>query len=130
MNALIKLILVSLIFIAISSCSNYEYLTCGPGPRYYDINININEISYSVLSDSISIRGEILDSLTFEFLIGGNIQILSKDLNEISGVTTDINGNFVLGFKYVPSYLIKFSYVGYRSQSYNLKTFIQKYFDY
>jgi hypothetical protein len=121
----------SLLFflIIINSCSNSVVLVCGAGIDDYSLSININEIKFSVLSDSIIIRGEILDSLTFESLIGANIEIQFEDLKELPRTYTDINGNFVLSFKYDPNYLIKFSYVGYRSQPYNLKKFLQQYFE-
>ena len=126
-----KFLLMILSLIILDSCSPKEVLVCGfGGTGDYPFIVNIKEINYLVKQDSITIKGEIIDSLTSEPLIGANIEIKYEDLKELPATYTDINGNFVFGFKYNPNYLIKLSYVGYRSQSYNLKTFIQQYFDY
>ena len=129
MNALIKLILVSLILIVINSCRNQQYLTCGLGVPDFDLIVNIQEINYLLKSDSITIKGEIIDSLSSEPLIGVNIEIQFGDLKELPITYTDISGNFILGFKYDPNYIIKFSYIGYKQQTYELKHFLQKYFE-
>jgi hypothetical protein len=96
----------------------------------YPLIVNIQEINYLIKQDSITIKGEIIDSLTSEPLIGANIEIKYEDLKELPATYTDINGNFVFGFKYNPNYLIKFSYVGYKSQIHNLKSFFLNYFKY
>jgi hypothetical protein len=127
----VKFLLMILSLIILDSCSPKEVLVCGfGGTGDYPFIVNIKEINYLVKQDSITIKGEIIDSLTSEPLIGANIEIQFEDLKELPTTYTDINGNFVLSFIYDPNYLIKFSYVGYRSQSYNLKTFIKQYFDY
>ena len=129
MKELMKLIIFSFLIITTFSCSTEPYLVCAEGMADYSLDFNIGAISYFVKSDSISISGVVMDSLTSEPLVGANIEIQFEDLKELPRTYTDINGNFVLGFKYDPNYIIMFSYVGYRSQSYNLKRFIQNYFD-
>jgi hypothetical protein len=122
--------LLGLILLAICACSKTEYVSCIPTADESRINVNIDEINFHVLSDSIRIRGEILDSLTLESLLGSEIQVFSKDRNQIATTTTDFDGKFNLIFKYDVSYIIKFSFVGYGSKSYNLKNFLQYYFEY
>ena len=94
-----------------------------------DLTVNVLELNYNVPLDSIIIRGEILDSLTLEPLIGANVVVTSKDSKEVTGATTDIDGKFKLSFKYDPDYTIKFSYIGYKQQTYVLKHFLQQYFE-
>ena len=94
-----------------------------------DLTVNVLELTYNVPSNSIIIRGKILDSLTLEPLIGTNVVVTSKDSKEVTGATTDIDGKFKLSFKYDPDYIIKFSYIGYKQQTFELKHFLQQYFE-
>ena len=126
-------IFVSLLFILITlwSCSSKEVIYwCGPGGvADRDMEINITEINYSVKSDSITIRGKILDSLILEPLIGANVIVRDNDLSEIAGVATDIDGKFSLSFRYKPTYKIRFAYIGYKSKLYKLGDFIFKFLE-
>jgi hypothetical protein len=133
MNKRLKIIFLTLLLFCINSCSSQESLWwCGTGDyEEENMKINVSEFSYKFKPDSVMIiEGEILDSLRFEPLIGANVVVTSKDLKIITGAATDINGNFVLSFKYDPNYLIKFSYIGYRQQNYKLKHFLQQFFEY
>lgn len=104
---------------------------CGfGGAGDYPLIVNIQEINYLIKQDSITIKGEIIDSLTSEPLIGANIEIKYEDFKELPATYTDVNGNFLFGFKYNPNYLIKFSYVGYLTKIYNLRSFFQNHFKY
>ena len=94
-----------------------------------DLTVNVLELTYNVPSNSIIIRGKILDSLTLEPLIGTNVVVTSKDSKEVTSATTDIDGKFKLSFKYDPDYIIKFSYIGYKQQTFKLKHFLQQYFE-
>lgn len=78
---------------------------------------------YKPASDNLVVEGELLYSLTLEPLIGLNVVVTVKDLKEITVATTDIEGKFRLSFKYNPDYSIKFSYIGYKKQTYGLKHF-------
>jgi hypothetical protein len=119
-------------FLLISACSNQKELWwCGTGDFTEGyISINVTEFSYKLSSDSLMIEGQIIDSLVFEPLVGANVRVISKDLKEITGAATDIDGKFNLNFKYEPDYIIKFSYIGYIQKSYTLKHFIQQCFEY
>jgi hypothetical protein len=126
----IKAKLLGLILFSIYSCSQTEYTSSFITADESRIEVKIDEINYNVQSDTIRIRGAIIDSLTLEALLGSEIQVFSKDLNQIATTTTDFDGNFNLIFKYDASYIIKFSFIVYGSKSYNLKNFLQYYFEY
>ena len=120
-----------LILFIINSCASQTVIG-GCIPSFtYDLKVDVLELNYNLTSDSIIIRGEIFDSLTLEPLIGANVLINSPDLIPIpmTGTGSDIEGKFKLSFKYDPDYLIKFSYIGYNSQTYSLKHFLQQYFE-
>lgn len=127
-----KFLLIIFSLIILNSCSSREeILVCGfGGAGDYPLIVNIQEINYLIKQDSITIKGEIIDSLTSEPLIGANIEIKYEDFKELPATYTDVNGNFLFGFKYNPNYLIKFSYVGYLTKIYNLRSFFQNHFKY
>jgi hypothetical protein len=124
----IKAKLLGLILFSIYSCSQTDYTSSFIAADESRIEVKIDEINYNVQSDTIRIRESILDSLTLEALLGSEIQVTSKDFNEIATVATDLDGKFNLVIKYDASYTIKFSFIPYGSRTYNLKSFILYYF--
>jgi small nuclear ribonucleoprotein (snRNP)-like protein len=127
---IIKVKFFGLILIIIYSCSQIEHTSSFITADESRIEVKIDEINYNIQSDTIRIRGVIIDSLTLEALLGSEIQIISKDREKIITTTVDFDGNFNLIFKYDASYTIKFSYIPYGSRTYNLKNYIQYYLEY
>jgi hypothetical protein len=125
----IKAKLLGLILFSIYSCSQTEYTSSFITADESRIEVKIDEINYNVQSDTIRIRGSILDSLTLEALQGSEIQVFSKDRDQIATTTTDLDGKFNLVIKYDASYTIKFSFIPYGSRTYNLKNFVLYYFE-
>jgi len=119
-----------LILFFIYSCSQTEHTSSFITIDEGRIEVKIDEINYNVQSDTIRIRGAVIDSLTLEALLGSEIRVFTKERNQIATVTTDFEGRFNLILKYDASYTIKFSYIPYGSRTYNLKNFIQYYLEY
>ena len=94
-----------------------------------DLKINVSELYYNLSYNNLKLEGEVIDSNTLEPLVGANVVVNTTDLKEVTGTATDIEGKFRLSFKYDPDYLIKFSYIGYKQQTYELKHFLQQYFE-
>ena len=121
-----KFVLISsLLIISIylfSSCSGNQYLYCGAGDITNYLIINIDEINYNAVSDSIRISGEIQDSLMSEPLIGVNVFIIGTTIS----TATNFDGKFKLALKYNPKDSLKFTYVGYTPQSYILENFLKE----
>lgn len=128
MKISIKILLILILF-GVVSCSTQERMWGCVSTGGFDFKINISEFSYNLISNNLKIEGELLDSTSLETLIGVNVVVTAEDLKEITGTATDIEGKFKLSFKYDPDYIIKFSYIGYNSQTYNLKHFLQQYFE-
>jgi len=126
----IKVKLLGLILFFIYSCSQTEHTSSFITIDESRIEVKIDEINYNVQSDTIRIRGAVIDSLTLEALLGSEIRVFTKERNQIATVTTDFEGRFNLILKYDASYTIKFSYIPYGSRTYNLKNFIQYYLEY
>ena len=130
MKAQFKILLILLLLGLTSCCQREVFLYCGTGLiEPGDIKVNVTEIFFNPVSDSILVKGEMLDSLTHEPLVGAVAEVNSKDLKAVTGMATYLDGKFKLSFKYSKGYFIKFSSVGYNQQTYHLKNFIQQYFE-
>ena len=130
MKALFKILLI-LPLLELFSCCNQEAIWwCGTGDYVVgDLKINVSELYYNLSYNNLKLEGEVIDSNTLEPLVGANVVVNTTDLKEVTGTATDIEGKFRLSFKYDPDYLIKFSYIGYKQQTYELKHFLQQYFE-
>ena len=128
-SLLIKTIFLSFILLTISVCSSGDIITTGFVWYEIELNLNIFEFNYNVESNIIIIRGESLDGATYDPLIGASISIFEEE-NDTAKSHTDIDGYFDLQFKYNANQQIEFSYIGYKAQTYKLKAFVQKYFEY
>ena len=62
-------------------------------------------------------------------LVGVKVVVTTKDSKEVISTMTDVEGKFKLNIKYNPDYLIEFSYIPYKQQTYRLKNFLQQYFE-
>jgi TonB-linked SusC/RagA family outer membrane protein len=65
-------------------------------------------------SEKITVRGKIIDKSDKKPIIGASIVERDKDMRFVTGVATDINGNFALKISN-PANLISFSYLGYKT---------------
>lgn len=74
-------------------------------------------------AEKITVRGKVIDKADNQPIIGCHVVELDKDRRYITGVATDIAGNFALKISN-PQNLISFSYMGYKTviQSVNGKT--------
>ena len=68
---------------------------------------------------SAIIKGKIVDSITKETLMAVNIVEVDKNGRFISGITSDINGNYVLKVSDVKNQ-IQVSFIGYKKQTFSI----------
>ncbi|MEI7421035.1 MAG: SusC/RagA family TonB-linked outer membrane protein [Prolixibacteraceae bacterium] len=73
--------------------------------------------------DKITVRGKVLDKADNQPIVGCHVVEKDKDMRYITGVATDIDGNFAIKISN-PQNLISFSYMGYKTiiQSTNGRT--------
>lgn len=88
------------IFILISAMLLNVWLTCG--------------ISNAQVKN-ISVRGKVIDSKDKQVIPGASVVEVDKDKRTVNGVSTDIDGNFVLRIS-DPANKIMVSYIGYVTQ--------------
>ncbi len=67
-------------------------------------------------STTFIVRGRVIDRTDKQPVIGASVVEQDKDKRIVSGVVTDLNGNFALRMK-DPKHTISVSYLGYKSQS-------------
>ena len=66
------------------------------------------------VTDKITVRGKIIDILDKKGITGAHVIERDKDMRYISGVATDIDGNFAIKIA-DPANLISFSFMGYKT---------------
>lgn len=67
-------------------------------------------------STTFIVRGRVIDRTDKQPVIGASVVEQDKDKRTVTGVVTDLNGNFALKMK-DPKHTISVSYLGYKSQS-------------
>ncbi len=65
-------------------------------------------------TDKITIRGRVIDKTDKKAIIGGSVVERDKDMRFITGVATDIDGNFAIKISNTAN-LISFSFLGYKT---------------
>jgi TonB-linked SusC/RagA family outer membrane protein len=71
----------------------------------------------SPASTPVIVRGKITDKADKLAIIGASVVELDKDKRTVTGVVTDIDGNYALKIK-DPSHTISVSYLGYKTQTF------------
>jgi Domain of unknown function (DUF4139)/N-terminal domain of unknown function (DUF4140) len=84
-------------------------------PKYIDFGNTYGNVQYRTNMDKSTLTGRLIDTRSGEALIGANI-ILSQNGQQVSGMTTDIDGNYIIS-AYPGEYDVQFSYVGYDTQT-------------
>ncbi|MDR3287541.1 MAG: TonB-dependent receptor [Prevotellaceae bacterium] len=72
--------------------------------------------SITLQSQTVDIKGVVIDSLTRDKIEFANILLLNTDSSFYSGATTDSTGSFVFSVEERKSYLLKVSCLGYNSK--------------
>ena len=72
--------------------------------------------SQQVVSTPLLVRGKVTDKTDKLAIIGASVVELDKDKRTVTGVVTDIDGNFAIKIKDA-SHTISFSYLGYKTQT-------------
>lgn len=71
----------------------------------------------AVTTTPLIVRGKITDKVDKLAIIGASVVELDKDKRTVTGVVTDIDGNYALKIK-DPSHTISVSYLGYKTQTF------------
>lgn len=71
----------------------------------------------AVATTPLIVRGKITDKVDKLAIIGASVVELDKDKRTVTGVVTDIDGNYALKIK-DPSHTISVSYLGYKTQTF------------
>lgn len=79
-------------------------------------------LSYSITiqSQTVEIKGMVIDSLTRYKIEFANVLLLNTDSSFYSGTTTDSTGYFIFSVKEKKSYLLKISCLGYNSKFFSM----------
>ncbi|HEY6438043.1 MAG TPA: hypothetical protein VIY47_15740, partial [Ignavibacteriaceae bacterium] len=121
MKAIIRILAFTLMIGLITCCRQHTLSVCGAITGPFDMKVNVTEFSYNLVSNDLKIEGEMLDSLDVVLLVGVKVLVTTKDSKEVISTMTDVEGKFKLNIKYNPDYLIEFSYIPYKQQTYRLK---------
>jgi len=73
-----------------------------------------NELKAQELTGKITIRGRVIDNADKTAIFGCSVVELDKDNRAVTGVPTDINGNFAIKIS-SPDNRLSFSYIGYKT---------------
>lgn len=75
-----------------------------------------NTLKAQKVTEKITVRGKVIDKADKNAIIGGSVVERDKDMRYITGVATDIDGNFAIKISN-PANLISFSYLGTKQSS-------------
>jgi TonB-linked SusC/RagA family outer membrane protein len=73
-----------------------------------------NTLKAQQVTGKITVQGRVVDKMDKIPIIGGYVVERDKDMRYVTGVPTDINGNFAIKISN-PENLISFSYIGYQT---------------
>jgi TonB-linked SusC/RagA family outer membrane protein len=73
-----------------------------------------NTLMAQKVTEKITVRGKVIDKADKKAIIGGSVVERDKDMRFITGVATDIDGNFAIKISN-PENFISFSYLGYKT---------------
>jgi TonB-linked SusC/RagA family outer membrane protein len=73
-----------------------------------------NSLNAQKAVEKITVRGRVIDKIDKKAVIGASVVERDKDMRFITGVATDINGNFAIKISN-PANVISFSFLGYKT---------------
>ncbi|MCF0194373.1 MAG: carboxypeptidase-like regulatory domain-containing protein, partial [Bacteroidaceae bacterium] len=77
--------------------------------------------SATAFAQKITVTGQVVEKETAVSCISANVVLLNpKDSTQASGVTTDVNGQFRLPAVAAGNYILRISYMGFKTHTQNL----------
>jgi uncharacterized membrane protein YgcG len=85
--------------------------------KLYALLLMVVAVSSMAVAQTVTVRGKVLDKSTNEAVIAATVKLLKTDSTYVSGVTTGTDGSFALKPVKAGKYMLRITYVGYKTMT-------------